>query len=73
MLMHCFDGALICWQLMYLWERLLFAVIDRMPDHAENFQVLDCTTAKLSDRFDFIYAVAVLRMLVKDYDRRFFL
>lgn len=41
----------------------------KMPDHAEHFQILDCVTQRLSDRFDFIYAVAVVHMLVPDADR----
>ena len=40
-----------------------------LPEHAECFQVLDCLTEKLDRRFDFIYAVAVIHMLVLDGDR----
>lgn len=39
------------------------------PDHADRFQVLDCLGGKLPERFDFIYAVAVLHMLTEDEDR----
>ena len=44
----------------------------RMSDHAEHFRVLDCVTEKLEDTFDFIYAVAVVHMLVTDEDRNAF-
>ncbi|MBQ9839140.1 MAG: class I SAM-dependent methyltransferase [Oscillospiraceae bacterium] len=37
--------------------------------HQEKFRILDCVTGALDDRFDFIYAVAVLHMLVPDGDR----
>lgn len=39
------------------------------PDHREHFEVLNCVTEKLDERFDFIYAVAVIHMLVLDKDR----
>ncbi len=42
------------------------------PDHADRFQVLDCITEKLEERFDFIYAVAVVHMLVTNEDRNGF-
>lgn len=42
---------------------------EQYPEYAERFKVLDCVTEKLSDRFDFIYAVAVVHMLVLDEDR----
>lgn len=41
----------------------------RMPAFAERFQVLDCISGSLSGTFDFIYAVAVVHMLVPDRDR----
>ncbi len=41
----------------------------RMPDHADSFQVLDCLRDNLNERFDYIYAVAVVHMLVPDPDR----
>lgn len=44
----------------------------RMPDYAEHFQILDCVAERLSDSFDFIYAVAVVHMLVPDADRNAF-
>lgn len=37
--------------------------------HEAAFQVLDCVAGKLDQRFDFIYAVAVVHMLVEDADR----
>lgn len=45
---------------------------NKVPDYAERFQVLDCVTGSLSDKFDFIYAVAVVHMLVQDEDRNGF-
>ncbi len=44
----------------------------KMPDYAERFQILDCVTERLSDTYDFIYAVAVVHMLVPDADRNAF-
>jgi len=41
----------------------------KMPDQADRFQVLDCIAGRLEERFDFIYAVAVVHMLVPDEDR----
>lgn len=43
-----------------------------MPDHAEHFRVLDCVAGTLEESFDFIYAVAVVHMLVPDVDRNAF-
>lgn len=45
---------------------------ERMPDHEERFQVLDCVTQESGETFDYIYAVAVLHMLVPDEDRNAF-
>lgn len=42
------------------------------PDHAESYRVLDCVGGQMDARFDFIYAVAVLHMLVEDDDRAAF-
>lgn len=39
------------------------------PQFAAHFQVLDCVRGVLDARFDFIYAVAVVHMLVLDADR----
>ncbi len=43
-----------------------------MPEHAERFQVLDCLRDALPARFDMVFAVAVVHMLVRDEDRRGF-
>lgn len=45
---------------------------ERMPDHAERFQILDCVSGRLNTAFDFIYAIAVVHMLVPDEDRNAF-
>lgn len=39
------------------------------PDAEDRFQILDCVCGRLEGRFDFIYAVAVVHMLVSDSDR----
>ena len=44
----------------------------KMPDYAEHFKILDCVTERLSSAFDFIFAVAVVHMLVPDADRNAF-
>lgn len=44
----------------------------KLPSYSDNFQVLDCITEKLDSKFDFIYAVAVVHMLVLDVDRNAF-
>lgn len=44
----------------------------RYPWGAEHFQKLDCIKDKLDENFDFIYAVAVIHMLVLDEDRNAF-
>ena len=41
----------------------------RFPAHARRFRVLDFLTDTVGERFDFIYAVAVVHMLVPDGDR----
>ncbi len=41
----------------------------RMPQYAQNFRVLDCLSDAMDEKFDFIYAVAVIHMLVLDADR----
>lgn len=41
----------------------------RFPDFAERFRVLDCLKETLHERFDFLYAVAVVHMLVPQEDR----
>lgn len=42
------------------------------PEYAERFQTLDCVAGTLDGRFDFIYAIAVVHMLVVDADREAF-
>lgn len=37
--------------------------------YREHFQVLDCVNGNLDEKFDFIYAVAVIHMLLFDEDR----
>lgn len=39
------------------------------PQYADRFRVLDCLTQRAEGTFDFIYAVAVIHMLVPDEDR----
>lgn len=39
------------------------------PEFADRFQVLDCVAGEWEEKFDFIYAVAVIHMLVEDDDR----
>lgn len=41
----------------------------RDPEHADCYRVLDCIGGQIEETFDFIYAVAVLHMLVEDSDR----
>ena len=41
----------------------------KRPEYANHFMVLDCLNGSLTDQFDFIYAVAVVHMLVEDQDR----
>ena len=41
----------------------------KWPEFAGKFVVLDCVCADIPERFDFIYAVAVVHMLVEDADR----
>lgn len=43
-----------------------------MPEFAKNFSVLDCLSDNLDKKFDVIYAVAVVHMLVLDEDRNGF-
>lgn len=45
---------------------------DHNPQFAAQFQVLDCINGELDAGFDFIYAVAVIHMLVLDGDRAAF-
>ena len=41
----------------------------RFPSFAERFQVLDCLKESLDEKFDVLYAVAVVHMLVPQEDR----
>ena len=42
------------------------------PDYKDNFSILDCISESLDEKFDFIYAVAVIHMLVPNEDRNSF-
>lgn len=41
----------------------------KMPEKASSFRVLNCIGGELEEQFDFIYAVAVIHMLVEQEDR----
>ena len=41
----------------------------KWPDFTEHFGVLDCISGNIPGKFDLIYAVAVVHMLVEDADR----
>ena len=45
---------------------------ERWPEFSNSFAVLDCISGEMADRFDFIYAVAVVHMLVEDVHRNAF-
>ena len=45
---------------------------ERMPQYEDRFQILDCLSDGHSGKYDFIYAVAVVHMLVEDEDRNRF-
>lgn len=45
---------------------------NKQPVYAEHFRALDCVAGELDGKFDFIYAVAVVHMLVPDEDRNAF-
>lgn len=42
---------------------------EKSPQYARHFRVLDCLSDSLEDQFDFIFATAVIHMLVVDDDR----
>ena len=44
----------------------------KMPDFESKFMVLDCLSSDLNEKFDFIYSIAVIHMLVLDEDRNGF-
>ena len=41
----------------------------KMPEYENQFRVLDCLSGELDEKFDFVFAIAVLHMLVLDEDR----
>lgn len=45
---------------------------EKYPKYADNFHVLDCLSGGIDNKFDFIYAVAVVHMLVLNEDRNGF-
>lgn len=45
---------------------------EKYPQFAAHFQVLDCVAGEWERKYDFIYAVAVIHMLVTDADRNGF-
>jgi cyclopropane fatty-acyl-phospholipid synthase-like methyltransferase len=45
---------------------------ERWPDIEDHFQVLDCIGGRLDEKFDFIYAVALIHMLVQEEHRAAF-
>ena len=42
---------------------------NKNPQFADRFQILDCVAGETAQKFDFIFAVAVVHMLVEDADR----
>lgn len=44
----------------------------KMPSYKSNFEVLDCVNDKHEGKYDFIYSVAVIHMLVLNDDRNAF-
>ena len=52
-------------------EAILFCQ-QTYPDYAKQFQMLNCIAGQLDQQFDFIYAVAVVHMLVLNGDRNGF-
>ena len=45
---------------------------ENLPTYASHFHVLDCLADRLDTRFDFIFGIAVIHMLVLDDDRNDF-
>lgn len=45
---------------------------ESLPSYCASFRVLDCVNGAVPEKFDFIYAVAVIHMLVLDEDRNGF-
>ncbi len=44
----------------------------RMPEYENHFSVLDCLSDELDEKFDFIFGIAVIHMLLLDEDRNGF-
>lgn len=44
----------------------------KAPEFAQSFRMLDCVNGSIEEKFDFIYAIAVIHMLVDDADRAAF-
>lgn len=53
-------------------EEAVFYCRKKLPCYESSFAVLDCVNGRHEGRYDFIYAVAVVHMLVLDEDRRAF-
>ena len=53
------------------WEAVSYCK-NKMPEYSSRFSVLDCISDRLSEKFDFIFGVAVIHMLVLDEDRNNF-
>ena len=45
---------------------------ERFPEYSDSFDVLDCLGGGHNNKYDFIFAVAVIHMLVDDSDRERF-
>ena len=54
------------------WSFKKAKIGEEVSEFADNFRVLDCIAGTLEAKFDFIYAVAVVHMLVQDADRAAF-
>ena len=53
-------------------EEAVYFCKNALPEHSDSFSVMDCTKDYFEQKFDFIYAVAVIHMLVTDEDRNAF-
>lgn len=53
-------------------EEAIYFCKTTLPQYAQNFSKLDCVSDSLRERFDFIYAIALLHMLVSEEDRTAF-
>ena len=45
---------------------------ETFPYVSQSFKVFNCLTERINDKFDFIYAISILHMLVLDKDRNLF-